>query len=242
MVFASCEGPEGVLYEGDGQDLSFASTLMSLEFTAEDEEVVKVPIYRGNKTGEYSVQVKLDANNPESTSTFNLKSEEIKFADGESVAYAEFSYDFDNLGFGKEYSMGLKLLDVQELSPSGVDSLKLNFARKLTYEVLGEGSFTSEMFGGTFGFNVEKAKEANVYLFKDIIGEGYDLMLVLNDDENEMVSFGPMESGFNHSSYGMVWIQGLTYARSGKQIHILCEYFVPGVGSFGEFNEYFTLP
>ncbi len=243
MVFASCEGPIGALYEGEGQDVSFASTSMIMDLTSGDGEVIKVPIYRGNKNGEFTLEIESAGRDAATGRAFTLVSEDITFADGENIAYAEYSYDFDALAFGKDYYIDLRFVRKNNLSPSGMRDIEIKLSRKFATKPLsGKGSFMSGLFGGPFEFKVERATEANVYVFKEVLAPGYDLILVLNDDETQMVSFGPYETGYIDEVYGMVWVRGLTYEKSGNELNIKCQYYAPGGGTFGDYEECFTLP
>ncbi len=243
MVFASCEGPVGAIYEGDGKGVSFASSSMIKGVTAADSGIIRVPVYRAGKVGESSVQIELDSADYGARYTFYLERDEVVFADGENVAYAEFSFDFDDVAYGKEYYLRLKVPLNRDLSPSGIGTIEINLEREFATKPLeGKGTLVSALFERTFEFEVEKATEANVYVFKEIFAKDYDLILVLNDDESKMISFGPYQSGYVDSEAGMVWFQGLTYEKSGNDLNIKCHYYAPGVGSFGEFDEVFTLP
>ncbi len=242
MAFASCQGPVGALYEGGTEDVSFASSSMIIDIASGDDEVIKVPIYRGNKDGEFSLQLEFDSIESATSRVFTLESDEIMFADGENVAYAELSYDFEDLAFGKDYYMDLKFVRRNNLSPSGIRNIQIELAREFATDTLGTGLFVSELFGGPYKPKVDKAREANVYVFKGIFDKDYDLILVLNEDETKMVSFGPYATGYVDADHGMVWVRGLSYEKSGKDFIIKCQYYAQGGGSFGDFEERFTLP
>ena len=113
MALTVCTGcstdAEGVIYTPEAAGYSFASTQMSVEATADDQGVVRVPVYRNTTNGVAAVSLTA-AMDEETAGIFTLSSSEITFAEGEGVAYAELSYgNLNNLGATTRYSITLSI-------------------------------------------------------------------------------------------------------------------------------------
>lgn len=242
VAFTSCEGSEGALYETSKQEVAFASTLMTSELSAADNGVIKVPVYRGSKSGALEAAVTLTSKSEAAMALFTLKSTNVSFADGEAVAYAEIAFTLNNLGATDTYELNLSFANAEQVSPSDVKAIKIKANRKLTFESIGKGMFTSGLFAGPWEVEFQKAKEGNIYVAKDLIEVGFDIVFALSEDGNTLLSFAEQETGYLYQGTSMVTIVGKKMMRDGKDLHILCEYVVPGVGSFGEMVEIITLP
>lgn len=231
---------EGTLYSlSDKQELSSASTLMSSEVVQEDNGMVKVPVYRGKADGEYSTTIKLEGAGEDSP--FSLKSDKITFQAGQNIAYAELLFgDLDQLEPVALYEMSLSLIDSEQVSPSGVETLDLKIRRKLTWETLGSGVYSSDFFDASWEQTIEKSKEGEVYRLPDRIETGVYFIFSVEPDNS--INFGKQETGYVHSSYGMVSF-GPSLAGSAKEGNefIFVGKYTVSAGSFGTFADTFTL-
>lgn len=206
---------EGVIYGGDRNTVSFASTQMNTEVTAENKGIIKVPVYRGDKSGELSVALTLTS----SDNVLTLATPTVKFNDGETVCYAELSFgDINKLGATEKYAATISISDPTKLSVSGVVAINVKTQRKLTWEKYGNGVYTSELFEGSWPQPIEKAKEGNIYRLPDCIKAGYPFVFVLSDDNQSLVSWSPQATGYMHKTYGMVYFAPVSMVRNGNTL------------------------
>ena len=56
-----------------------------------------------------------------------------------------------------------------------------------------------------------------------------------------MCTWDPISGTTTDSSYGAIWAEGEGTFKDGVA-DMMIEFYVPGVGSWGEFNEIITLP
>lgn len=102
---------------------------------------------------------------------------------------------------------------------------------------------------GLFGEQWEQAMEVyqldeNIYRLPDYIAEGYDLVFHWDQTTNEaMFLKNSWETGYMHSTYGMITANGrsIVYDEATKTFTFAVEYTV-SAGSFGVYNDTFTLP
>ena len=86
--------------------------------------------------------------------------------------------------------------------------------------------------------------DGNIYRLPDYIVEGYDLVFHWDQTTNEaMFLKNSWETGYMHPTYGMITANGrsIVYDEATKTFTFAVEYTV-SAGSFGEYNDTFTLP
>lgn len=86
--------------------------------------------------------------------------------------------------------------------------------------------------------------DENIYRLPDYIAEGYDLVFHWDQTTNEaMFLKNSWETGYMHSTYGMITANGrsIVYDEATKTFTFTVEYTV-SAGSFGVYNDTFTLP
>lgn len=220
-VFTSCDTDAvGTLYEGtnESSSLSFPSNQLIFEVVAEDNGIVKVPIYRGNTQGIDSAKVSID----EATianGIFSLVSEIVRFNDGQATSYAELTFgSIDKLGATDKYNVIMTIADSASISVTGVQEVSLTVQRKLTWESIGNGAYHSQLFGESWNQPVEKAKEGNIYRLPDCITTGYPLVFALSEDGQELIGWDPQPMGYVHSTYGMVYYYPASMTREGNTL------------------------
>lgn len=218
-ALTSCsKDAEGVIYTPDTiANYSFASTQMNVELSADDQGVIKVPLYRGNTNGDATVNITAEMDE-ETASIFKPASANIQFKDGESVAYAELNFgSIDRLGATNKYTVTL-LIDEANLSPSGEGSLKIQAQRRLTWEDYGVGIYTSELFEQAWEQPIEKAKEGNIFRLPDCIQTGYPIVFTLSNDGQQLAGWDIQPTGFKDSTYGMVYFAAQGMTRNGNRL------------------------
>lgn len=237
-AFTSCStDAEGTIYKMNGDEFAFASSQMNVEVMAENNGIIKVPVYRSNKNTEASTNISLD----EATiaeGIFSLSNSTVTFAKGESVGYAELKFgSIDNLGATNKYEMVLTINNEAQLSPSQLGQIKVSAQRKLTWESFGTGVYFSEIFGDSWSQPIEKAAEGNIYRLPSCIVEGYPLVFSLSDDGQTLTGWSDQESGYEHPTYGMVYFRAVGMNRNGNTLSFHIYGLVALEGGWGKLAE-----
>lgn len=231
-VFTGCDtDAEGVVYTPEAAGYSFASTQMSVEATADDQGVVRVPVYRNiaNGTASVSLEVAMDE---ETASIFTLSSSEITFAEGEGVAYAELSYgSLDNLGTTTRYAITFSIPE-ESNSISAESSIEVLVQRQLTWESIGTGKYYSQLFEQSWPQPVEKAQEGNVYRLPDCISLGYPFVFTLSEDGQQLIGWDIQPTGVEDATYGMMYYLPAGMQRQGNVLQFPMQVVVEYNGGF----------
>ncbi|GHT71207.1 hypothetical protein FACS1894155_08210 [Bacteroidia bacterium] len=244
LFFVSCEAPEGNVYRIDGSKVSFQVARLDLDLIPTDGTVIEIAINRSSSTGAFEVPVTLTTSSP---SLFSLSSETVTFKEGETVAYAEINHaTLDKLNPASTYALGLKINDKEKLSPSAVDSVSINIKRKLSWKKIGTGTFESEFFEEAWSQDIQQAEEdPSLYRLPDCYTTNYPVVFVVNSDNT--ITFSTQQTGYVHSSYGMISFTMPAATSSANQpkksnnVFNLWGRFIVSAGSFGEFHEIFTM-
>ncbi len=192
----------------------------------------------GNTKGAISVPVTITNN---TGGVFTPQKSTFDFADGENKAYLKFTYpNINNFG-GEKYTIDVSITDENQVSYGGFKTMKIAAQRKLTFQSLGTGTFTSEFFEDSWPQEVQKAAEADYYRLPNCYYTGYPIEFTIN---NNVVSFAKQAMGYVSSTYGMTsWDP--RYANEctkvGKKITFVVDFRV-AAGSFGVCNEVLDLP
>lgn len=247
-LFSSCDtDAEGILYESGKTEYAFASTLQKVELLPSDGNKISVPVYRNTTVGASTVTISIEAVSENVKDLFSLVTPNVTFEDGKSMAEAVVSYqDINLLGAADVYQFSLNF-DETEASPSKQNSIQVSAQRRLTFNEVGTGIFSTQFFGDEDGtpylmdIVVEKAEEANVYRLLDVYEVGYPLLFSVDDNGN-VIAFGDQETGYVHPTYGMVFVSFVDAKKTGNTYVFTLQFIVPGVGSFGAFEESIQLP
>ncbi|WP_300813577.1 hypothetical protein [uncultured Bacteroides sp.] len=216
-AFTSCDTDvEGVIYTPDETACySFASSQINVELTADNQGVLKVPVYRGATNGNASLALTVDMDEA-TAAVFSLTSSEVAFANGEGVAYVELNFgSIDNLGATTKYTITLSIPEANQ-SPSAEGSVKVQAQRQLTWENFGTGVYSSQLFGQSWPQPIEKAVEGNVYRLPDCIIEDYPIVFTLSEDGQELVGWDIQPTGYEDPDYGMVYYLAEGMTRNGN--------------------------
>ena len=225
-AFTSCDtDAEGTKYGVNGVEVAFASTQMNVEVGAEDNGIIRVPVYRGNTDAEASVGISMDEATVEE-GVFTLKSSNIAFAKGEAVGYAELVFgSIDDLSATGKYEIVLTIDDKDALSPSKSGEITVTAQRKLTWEDYGTGIYTSELFGQAWEQPILKAKEGNIYKLPD---------------GQTLVNWDLQATGYKHATYGMVYFTPTDMQRQGNKLLFAMRGAVAVEGGYGILYSGFT--
>ncbi len=243
LLLISCEAPEGATYPLDGSKVSFQAGRYDLSLAPEDGTVIKIAMNRSSSAGALDVPLVFKTTSP---TLFSLNSSTISFKEGETVSYAEIKHaTLDKLNPALTYSLVLKLDNMEQKSPSALDSVLVNVSRKITWKKIGTGTFTSAFFEKSWMQEIQQAQEdATVYCFPDCYTKNFPIMFSVA--ANNSISFSTQQTGYVDSQYGMTSFTMPTAAslnqpnKNGKVFNMTGR-FVVSAGSFGEFKEVFTM-
>ena len=133
---------EGVIYTPDNACVSFPSDVAVFEMVKEDGNKVTVQLNRGNTKGSVSIPVTIE---DKTGGVFKPSKSSFDFADGEGVAYIDFTYPDINAFGGETYSVVLSV-DESNVSPSGISEMTVKANRKLTRVKVGTGIYYSDWY------------------------------------------------------------------------------------------------
>jgi hypothetical protein len=252
-LVTSCDKDvEGAIYSENEASFSFVIPKQSIEVTANDNGVVKIPVYRSNKNGEVKASIVMDEE-AITENVLKLNTPDIIFKDGESVAYVELGFgSVDRLGVTSKYVATLSFKEGTSLSPSAESSTEITVQRRLTWKDYGIGLYTSTVFVADEEGNplemeipIQKAQEGNIYRMVDLITEGYPIVFSLSDDGQSLLSYEPQPTGYSYQGYMTYYIcNGMS--RSGNVLTFKIQFaaqvddvFVP---LMDETNETLELP
>jgi hypothetical protein len=237
-VTIACE-PERVIYDlGDRVEATFPSTLVNFAMLSSDGNQIQIEMWRGNTKGAVSVPVTITNS---TGGVFTPQKSTFDFVDGESKAYLKFTYPSINNFGGEKYLITVAITNNDQVSYGGYKTLKITAQRKLTFQTLGTGLFTSEFFEDSWPQVVQKAAEADYYRLPDCYYTGYPIEFSI---ANGRVTFAKQAMGYKHSTYGMVnWDPGYVSQCTmvGKKITFIVDCRVTA-GSFGVTSEVLDLP
>ena len=239
LCFTSACEPERVIYDpGTRVEASFPSTLINFAMVNADGNQIQLEMWRGNTKGAVSVPVTITNS---TGGVFTPQKSQFDFADGESKAYLKFTYPSINNFGGEKYSITVAITNNDQVSYGGYKTIKITAQRKLTFQTLGTGLFTSEFFEDAWPQVVQKAIEADYYRLPDCYYAGYPIEFSITGGR---VAFAKQAMGYRHSTYGMTsWDIGHMSESTivGKKITFVVDFRVTA-GSFGVASEVLDLP
>lgn len=258
FLFVSCEDPEGTLYSGEANKVSFFNSNLTLVMT---DGTLEVPIGRTSTDGAFTVPVTLTANGAGYTDVFTIANP-VSFNAGEAktyvnVAYSDFSaIDPSTLSVasnGMDVNVGLAFpfalnIDKSVVSPSNDTIINILASNALTFEGLGAARLDSRAgwWGGETEEDIltpqiQKAIGANVYKLVSPFGANSFAFMIMSDGERVVC---PNQIIFNHSSYGAVTMGNVTgvYNDAEKKITLTVGAYTVAAGSFGGATEIIYLP
>ncbi len=239
FTFNSCEREEVLYQMGDKLEVSFPSSIVNFSMLASDGNKIQIEMWRGNTKGAASVPVTITNN---TGGVFTPQKSAFDFADGENKAYLTFTYPSINNFGGEKYTIDVKVTDETQVSKGGFKTIKISAQRKLTFQSIGTGLFTSEFYEESWPQPVEKAIEAEYYRLPNCYVNNYPIEFAVN---NGVVTFARQPMGYIHSTYGMIYFDPRSAAGSskvGKKVTMIAEFRIGSGASYGVFNEVLDLP
>ncbi len=222
-----------------GQKISFTEPEVQHVVT---NSLVSIPVTltRAITSNAYSATLILSEND-EHVKLYNNR---VIFEQGKNSATVYV--DFSGIQEGHSCSCLLSLSPEDAATGGEYTSIRITVVRS-SWNYLGYVNYNSE-FGGTMSVRLEQMTGTGNYRLVNPFGEGYDIRLIIDNDNSIYVEPQPC---FN-SSYGLVYMRGYansdesnyagTYDPSTRLVSMQNSYYVPGVGTYGTWTDEFYMP
>lgn len=260
VLFASCDEPEGTLYTGEGNKVSFFNSTLNLNMT---DGTLEVPIGRTSSGGEFAVPVTLSAAGAGYEDVFQVVNSPVSFNSGEAKAYVNISYsDFSIIDpsalsislNGMDVNVGLAFpftlkFDNDIVSPSIKDSVNVLASNALAFEAFGEATLDSRngWWGGEteedfLHPDVQKAVGANVYKLVNPFGFHSFAFMIMSD--NTVLAPNQLIYDYGPDGYGVVTMTDVSgvYDPEENSVTLTVGAYRVAAGSFGGGTEIIYLP
>ena len=240
LTLASCVDKyeyDGVGESDPGAFISAAAT--QIKYAADDAQILTFTLQRTNTEAAEDIALTCDNNKFQVPSLVN-------FAAGE--AKKDVSVPFAILG-GTTEEVTISVAP-QSATVYGVGEMKFTITRDFVWEYLGEGVYTSWLFGESWPQPVYRGEGTHLYKLPGCIAEGYDIEFELTEDDQHLAKpIATQETGYVDDSYGMISLtngvgeDGNPYdiAREDNIIYLPIKYIV-SAGSFGTNSDSIELP
>lgn len=240
LTLASCVDKyeyDGVGESDPGAFISAAAT--QIKYAADDAQILTFTLQRTNTEAAEDIALTCDNNKFQVPSLVN-------FAAGE--AKKDVSVPFAILG-GTTEVVTISVAP-QSATVYGVGEMKFTITRDFVWEYLGEGVYTSWLFGESWPQPVYRGEGTHLYKLPGCFAEGYDIEFELTEDDQHLAKpIATQETGYVDDSYGMISLtngvgeDGNPYdiAREDNIIYLPIKYIV-SAGSFGTNSDSIELP
>ena len=234
MAVTSCKDTYD--YDGRGEQdpgafLSVDAT--SIKYAAEDAQILKLTLMRTTVGTAEDIKLTCDNAHFQVPSSVNFSADESK---------KTINIPFAILG-GTTEEVTISVAD-ESATVYGIKTVKFTITRDFVWEYLGEGVYSCWLFGEAWPQPVYRGEGTQLYKLKDCIAKGYDITFELTEDGQHLLSsIAKQETGYVHSSYGMVSVEGAAsdIQREGNVIYLPMKYTV-SAGSFGANYDTLELP
>ena len=234
MAVTSCKDTYD--YDGRGEQdpgafLSVDAT--TLKYSAEDAQILKLTLMRTNAGASEDIKLTCDNAHFQVPSSVNFSADESK---------KTINIPFAIMG-GTTEEVTISVAD-ESATVYGIKTVKFTITRDFVWEYLGEGVYSCWLFGEAWPQPVYRGEGTQLYKLKDCIAKGYDITFELTEDGQHLLrSIAKQETGYVHSSYGMVSVEGAAsdIQREGNVIYLPMKYTV-SAGSFGAKYDTLELP
>jgi len=224
-------------------DAAFSSSVLIYNLTEADNGNLKIQIQRGNIESAATVPIEVSG---DGLSHFTLVSNSVQFAAGESQKEILLSYNYNEVAPAEKYIFTVTIADETMVSNSDVSSIRVEAELPLNYELIGDGSFSSEFFGDVWDQPVYVATITSTFKFyklPDCYMPGYDILFHVKDGVLEMEE---QSTGYLYDDdNGFVSINPVTTEISGNTFTINATFHLRKSGAwFGAVTsaESITLP
>jgi hypothetical protein len=217
----------------------FVADATSLKYSAEDAEILNVILMRTDSTNAETISLSGDNSSFQVPATVNFSANELK-----KIVAIPF-----HINGGTTQTVTIAIAK-ENATVYGADSLTFTITRDFVWEYLGEGVFTSWLFGESWTQPVYRGEGTHLYKLTDCIAKGYDITFELTEDDMHLAKpIGKVETGYVHSNYGMISAENgtdgegnlLDIVREDNIIYLPLKYTV-SAGSFGSDYDSIELP
>ena len=240
MTATSCT--EEYEYDGVGEQdpgAFISAVATTVKYAAEDEQILKFTLQRTDSEAAENISLTCD------NSKFQVPAS-VSFAAGESKKIVSVPF---NITGGTTEQVTVSVAK-ESATVYGVSELTFTITRDFVWLYVGEGVYTSWLFGSSWSQPVYRGDGTQLYKLTDCIAKGYDIQFELTEDGQHLAkAIAKQETGYVHSSYGMVSIQSGVDAnknpydivRDDNIIKLPVSYVV-NAGSFGTNYDVLELP
>ena len=238
VAFTSCSD-EGYWeqYEMNDTQYSFDQTKQSFSLAATDAlPSVKVALSRSTNKGEVTLPLNISF----SSTILSVADSAVTFADGSYSAELVVNVDEANIVMGTAYTASISFavdsvnFFEHNYSVSGNKTHAISIIKDYTWEPLGVGHYTSQLFGEGWEQPVLYAKESPTrYRLPDCIYTGYPLEFLLSEDGSELLEWDPQPTGYKNATYGMVYFAPAAMQRDGNTLYFSMQGLVEYNGGWG---------
>lgn len=235
---------EGAIYGGgDNAGITFELATQSVSFPSTGYEGFDVEVLRAKTAGELTIDVTASLVNGGELeplpSTISVPST-LTFKDGEFKTNIHVSVG--DITPGQNYQIIINLPETHA-NIDFIGSKTVTIFRDYTYSVLGTGTFQSTAMAeegqdyAEWEVEVQKANQVEWYKAIGLYEEGLDVVFKVNSNEVTVDS----QPAWTDATYGKVHVAGSGKLENGV-IAVKLEHSIPGVGSYGSYNETLILP
>lgn len=253
FILTSCETPEGALYSGEPNKVSFLGSQINLDMV---DGTLKIPIGRTSTEGSFTAPVTLTATGAGYTNVFKISSP-VTFAQGDGKTYVNVQYsnlstiDPSSLSIipvGYDVNVGLAFpftlkIDESVVSATNRPSINVVAANALTFKSIGNATIDSSdgWWGEVITRELQKADGVNAY--KVVKPFGFNSFAFMINSDNTVTC--PNQVIYQHSTYGPVTMAGVvgTYMPENKAVVLEVKgNYTVAAGHFGPGVEIIYLP
>ena len=226
--------PAGAV-DANASEVSFASEGGEFrEFTPTDDKTLTITLQRTDASAEQTVGLIVSQNDG---GIFQIPAS-ATFAAGASTTTVEVT--FPEAEPGVEYTYAIRL----DVDPYRQDLITLysGTVQVVQWDLIGTGTLTCSLLGGTASCNIYRASHAAWYKAEAPIEQGMDIVFKVQDNNSVVVED---QAIFTDANYGTVYVnneaEGGVYDPETNVIQAALYYYC-SAGYFGTFVETLTLP
>ena len=234
MAVTSCKDTYDYDGRGEQDPGAFISVdATSIKYAAEDAQILKLTLMRTTVGTAEDIKLTCDNAHFQVPSSVNFSADESK---------KTINIPFAILG-GTTEEVTISVAD-ESATVYGIKTVKFTITRDFVWEYLGTGVYQCWLFGNTKEQDVYRGEGTQMYKLPGCIAAGYDIIFELTEDGQHLLKpIAKQETGYVHSSYGMVSVEGAAsdIQREGNVINLPMKYTV-SAGSFGANYDTLELP
>lgn len=235
-MFNACSNDDSLLFSlGEKDFWTFQHATQN--FTANEEGKITIFLQHLSQTSTVTpVTVTVDFG--DNADLFIVANTRFTSVDNLGRAVIEITYNEQELGF-TPYTIVLSIPEQNyPVAGSLINSMSVNIARPLTFTEVGVGTFISDFFEEEWEQEVLLADQVAMYRLPNLYESGRAIDVVDNGDGTVSIA---SQHAWTHATHGAVHVEG-TGTKTSTTITMALRHYVPGVGSFGTFDEVLILP